>query len=72
MFYTFFFAGKSINCYTDVRAEIAEDCGMHTGCMKKFDPKSKSDIFAEFQKNVPFLATASKEFHFQSFKKVPS
>lgn len=32
---------SGINCYTDVEMLVQEDCGMHTGCIKKFDTKSK-------------------------------
>ena len=32
---------SGLDCFTDASGTVKEDCGMHTGCMKKFDMKSK-------------------------------
>jgi len=33
-----------LNCYTDVYAEVKEDCYPHTGCMKKFNKETQDVI----------------------------
>jgi len=36
---------RGLSCYADkTNLEIKEDCGMHTGCIKKYYPKSQKVI----------------------------
>lgn len=32
---------SGLDCFTDSSGTVKEDCGMHTGCMKKFDMKTQ-------------------------------
>lgn len=39
----------ALDCYTDVDMTKEEDCQMHTGCVKKFNVKSKCVIIEPLQ-----------------------
>ena len=40
--FSFYFSAWGLSCYADkTNLEIKEDCGMHTGCIKKYYPKCK-------------------------------
>ena len=37
----FHLAVSCLDCFADVHMDVKEDCGMHNGCIKRFDAKSE-------------------------------
>ena len=45
-----FFSASGLDCFADSAGTVKKDCGMHTGCMKKFEKKSEFALtFAVFE-----------------------